>query len=360
MLRRWSELTERKSQARTRRPNWWRCAGLGCRGNVSVFRLRSANPFRSAVLAFTAVSLVAAQPAVASGVPAQVAAGGGALWTCSNAGLTELDARTGRVLSQPRVGASFPLQVALGSGAAWVAGVENGFTAGALTRIDLASGRQATRLRLRTGPVFAVAAGGGAVWALVGSTSHAQVARVNPRSGRKFGVVRGATQPSSLAADASGVWIADASGWLLHARPGAGRAVRVLSVPSRSVAPPAVALGLGSAWASDGKSLVRIDEVTNKEVARIRLPAVPTAVAVGQGVVWAILYRPPEQYTLVRVNASTNRVTARTRIPTASSSVAVGAGGVWLGLSGTSSGAAPRVLRVDPRTLELRLLARLL
>lgn len=289
----------------------------------------------------------------------QIAARDGALWTCSNAGLIELDARSGRVLSRPSVGASYPLQVALGSGAAWVAGVENGYTAGALTRIDLVSRRPTTRLRLRTGPVFAVAAGGGKVWALVGSTSHAQVAQVDPESGRKVGVVRGVTQPSSLAADASGVWIADASGWLLHARPGDGRAARVLDVPSRSIAPPVVALGLGSAWASDGKTLVRIDEVTNKAVARIRLPAVPTAVAVGNGVVWAILLEPPNQHWLVRVNGDTNRVTARTRIPTASS-VAVGAGGVWLGLSGTSSGAPPRVLRVDPRRLELRLHARLL
>lgn len=312
------------------------------------------------VIAVVLIGLAVARAAVAGGVPAQLAAGSGALWTCSDAGLIELDVRTGRVLSRPRVGASFPLQVALGSGAAWVAGVENGYIAGALTRINVASGQATTRLRLRTGPVFGVAAGGGSVWALVGPTSHAKVVRVDPGSGRRIGVVRGATQPSSLAADASGVWIADASGWLLHARPGGGQAKRVLAVPSRSIAPPAVAVGLGSAWASNGKSLVRIDELTNKPVARIRLPAVPTAVAAGDGSVWAILLQPPNQYWLVRVNGNTNRVADRVRIPTASSSVAVWLGGVWLGLSGTSSGAAPRVLRVDPRTLKLRPFARLL
>jgi hypothetical protein len=305
-------------------------------------------------------ALAAAPAASAGGVPAQMAVGGGTIWTCSDAGVIELDAHTGRVLSRPILGSAYPLQVALGRGAAWVARVENGYTAGALTRIDLHSGRVSTRLRLRSGPVFAVAAGGGGVWALTGATNHARVTRVDPRSGRRIGVVRGAVRPSSLAADASGVWIVDGSGRLLHARPGAVRAARVLRLPTRSLAPPAVALGLGSAWVSNGSVLVRIDERTNRAVARIRLPGTPAALAVGDEAVWTILLRPRGRSRLARVSTRTNRITGRARIPTEAASIAVGAGGVWLGLSGTSSGASPRVLRVDPRTLRLRLLARLL
>jgi hypothetical protein len=302
------------------------------------------------------VALAGAPAAAAGGNPVQLAAGGGAIWTCSDAGVIELDARSGRVLRRPVVGPAYPLQVALGSGAAWVAAVENGFTAGALTRIDLATGRTSTRLRLESGPVFAVAAGRGTVWALVGPTSHAQVTRVDPRSGRRAGLVRGTVQPSSLAADASGVWIADAGGRLLHARSGARRARTVLRLRARSAGPPALALGLGSAWASDGRTLLRVDERTTRTRARVRLPGTPTALAAGRGAVWAILFRPPDRYRLARVDARTGRVTAGARIPAAATSLTLGAGGVWLGVSGR----APRVLRVDPRTLRLQLLARLL
>jgi hypothetical protein len=307
-----------------------------------------------------AIFAFAAAPAAGGGETIQLAAGGRAVWTCSSDGVIELDARTGRVLSRRYVGSDYPLQVALGSGAAWVAHVAGGYTAGGLTRIDLKTGRATTRLRLSSGPVFAVAAGAGRVWALVGPTRNPQIARVDPRSGRRIGLVRGSFQATSLAADRSGLWIATGTGWLLHARPWSARASRVLRVPPRSagglLGPPTLALDSGSAWISGGATVVRVDERTHKALARIRLPALPGAAAVGDGTIWALVSDRFNRTWLVRVNTGTNRVTGERRIPASATSVTVGAGGVWLGLTGTFN----RVLRVNPRTLKLHLLARLL
>src|SRR5437764_8560859 len=139
---------------------------------------RVAGHSRSRVRFACAVALLAvatATPAaLAGGVRVQLAAVGDKIWTCSDAGLVVLDARTGLILRHPRVGSSYPLQVALAGGAAWVAGVENRFVAAALSRGKLASGHSSVVLRSRRGPVFAVAGRCGRVWALVGPISHAR------------------------------------------------------------------------------------------------------------------------------------------------------------------------------------------
>jgi hypothetical protein len=327
------------------------------RGAVRRWARSFQSRLRRSLPAAAALALVATPAAVADET-VQLAAGGQAIWTCSGAGVIELDAQSGRVLRRPIVGPDYPLQIALGSDAAWVAHVAGGYSAGGLTRIDLATGHMSTQLRLSTGPVFAVAAGAGDVWALVGPTAQAQIARVDPRSGRAIGFVRGAIQPTSLAADGSGLWIATGKGGRLHAQPSSSRARRISSVRPSVVdglrGPPTLALGAGSAWLSGGATLLRVDERTGKPLARIRLPALPIATAVGPGTLWAIVSGRLKTAWLVRVSTSLKRITSQTSIPLASTSVAVGAGGVWLGVT------SPRVLRVAPRTLKLHLLAQLL
>ena len=329
------------------------CARNRCR-SMQGLRTAPGPVWPRALLAVTSIAGVGAPAAVAGGVPVQIAAGGAAVWACSDSGVVKLDAHSGRVLQRPRAGASYPLQVALGGGAAWIASVESGYASGALTRVDLRTKQVRTQLRLSSGPVFGVAANGRHVWTLIGPTSHAQVARVDPRSGRKIGVVDGVFRPSSLAADNSGLWIAT-SRWLLHTYRSSAVATKALRLPSRSVAPPALAVGFGSAWVSQRDVLARVSERTNELSTRIRLRGVPVSIAVGDAAVWAILLRPPGSELLIRLNPQTNKVTGQVRIPREATSVAVGAGGVWLGLIGRS----PRVLRVEPKTLNLRLFARL-
>jgi hypothetical protein len=177
------------------------------------------------------------------------------------------------------------------------------------------------------------------------------VARVSG-DGRLLGFLRGPTKPSWLAADASGVWVVDQDGWLLHAAPDAARAARVLRGHGQSWTPAA---GFGSVWVPDGRSVVRVDEHTGRAVGRVRLPGVPVALAVGAGSLWAVAYRPPVRMWLLRIGSDA-RIHGRRRVPLETASVAVSGRRVWLGLTGRS----PRVLTVDPRTLALRLLARLL
>jgi hypothetical protein len=242
------------------------------------------------------------------------------------------------------VGSDYPVQVALGSGAAWVAHVAGGYGSGGLTRLDLATRRATTRLRLAGGPVFGVAANAHGAWALSGPTDEATVARVDPRSGRRLGVVRGVHRPTSIAADDSGLWIATVSGWILH---GARKVVRL---PAHS-APARIALADGTAWAAGGGTVVRIDERRNRSVARLRVHGVLAATAAGPRALWLLLSQ-----RLVRVDASTTRIDGQTRVPSLTTSVSVGAGGVWLG----TAEPIPRVVSVDPKTLALRTLARLL
>ena len=301
------------------------------------------------LLAVVAACGLAASSVALADETTQLAAGSGAIWTCSSAGVIELDARSGRILRHAYVGSDYPLQVALGSGAAWVAHVAGGYTAGGLTRFDLLTGRATTRLRLGRVPVFGVAAGVGRVWALTGRTDKASVTRVDPRTGRGIGVVRGVGRPTSITADGSGLWVATASGWLLH---GAKKVVRLQS----HLAPLAPALGAGSAWiAGDGK-VVRVDERTDRPVARLRVAGIPVAAAAGRRALWLVVLRRLDQTWLVRVSTVTNRVQARRRIPGLTTSIAVGAGGLWLG----TVDRIPRVIRVDPKTLELRMVAELL
>jgi hypothetical protein len=305
------------------------------------------------LLLVSALCGLAISPVATADETTQLAAGSGAIWTCSNAGVIELDARTGNVLRHAYVGSDYPLQVALGSGAAWVAHVAGGYTAGGLTRFDLTTGRATTRLRSKTAPVFGVAAGSGRVWALTGPTASAEVTRVDPRAGRRIGVVRSAESPTSLAADNSGLWIATAQGWLLHARAEASRARKVVRLSAHK-APLVVAVGERSAWVAGDGTVVRVDERTNLPTARLRVAGFPVAAAVGRRALWLLVVR--DQPWLVRVNTRTARVDAQRRVPSPSTSIAVGADRVWL----ATAERIPRVIRVDPKTLGLHVLAELL
>jgi hypothetical protein len=277
----------------------------------------------------------------------QLATGRSAIWTCSDSGVIELDARSGKVLRHTYVGSDYPLQVAIGSGAAWVAHVAGGYTAGGLTRFDLTNGRVTTRLRLEHGPVFGVAVASGQVWALAGPTANATVMRVDPRTGRGVGSVEGIARPTSIAADRSGLWVATASGWLFHG----GR--KVMRLPAHT-APLVIALGSGSAWVAGDGIVVRVDERTDRPLARLRVRGIPTAAAAGPRALWLLVSRP--HAWLVRIAAGSNRIDGERRLPEPSTSVAVGAGGVWIG----TAERIPRVIRVAPTTLELHSFAELI
>jgi hypothetical protein len=160
-------------------------------------------------------------------------------------------------------------------------------------------------------PVVRLAAGAGAVWAV--TTSGRRLLRIDPRTARVTAAL--SVPAEAVASDTSGVWTVCC---------GAG--------PRRG-------------------QLTRVDPVSNRVVARIRLPGFPHAVGVGPSGVWV-----RDAAGLVwRVGPESNRVIATVRLPSATvhpwergGAVAVTGDGVWV-----TDPAAATVWRIDPRRNQL-------
>ena len=92
-------------------------------------------------------------------------------------------------------------------------------------------------------------------------------------------------------------------------------------------------------------TLWRIDPVTGKTAARIRLPFAPKDVAVGAGAVWVTSQLDD---TVSRIDPATNRVTTTIPVGRGAAGVAFGADSVWVAneVDGTVS-------RIDPETLRV-------
>lgn len=298
----------------------------------------------AALVACLVASLVAGA-ANAGGIEIRLAAADRMLWVTTGSQVLRVDASTGTIVARPRPGGSYPLRVAVGGGAAWVSCVENGFVAGALSRVELATGRVTTRLRVRDGVVGDVAVGGGSAWALVGPTDAARLARVDLATGRQVALLRAGSSPTAIAADSSGVWVTDAAGALHRVDARTGHARTVL----RGTGIDRVAVGLGDAWATRGRTVVRLDGRTGRAIARIPVGGVPLELTVGPRNVW-VLALDGRRIRLVRVHARTNRVTGRRLLPRSPSSVAVAAGRVWVGALVPTE----RLLGIDPWTLRIR------
>lgn len=289
--------------------------------------------------------------------PVSLAPMGRMVWACSRSGVVGLSASTGTVVFRSNLESAYCTRVVPSMSGVWVAGGATDKNTGLLTKINSQTGFAKTILKIRGGAVTAVAASAGRVWIIAGPPGDARVLIVNARTGRVTGTVAGAKQPVAIAADDTGVWIATAQGRLLYARRAGASAHFVLALPTTTPhglsAPPVLSLGSRSAWVSAGETVVRIDERSRRVLARIRLPGTPFTLAVGDGALWAGVFRLPNASRLVKVDVRDNAVISSASVPFASASVAVGAGGVWLGLAR----AAPRVLRVNPKTLRLHLLA---
>src|SRR6266571_9244353 len=122
--------------------------------------------YRAALLLLVAI-LLAPAAARAGGDFVDLAVGSSRVWFVGEAGVHELDARSGRTLAMPRlVGAPYPLSVTLAGGAAWVASVENGYVWGTLSRIDTRTGKVRVVWRTPDNSVQYLAAGAGGVGAM--------------------------------------------------------------------------------------------------------------------------------------------------------------------------------------------------
>jgi YVTN family beta-propeller protein len=121
------------------------------------------------------------------------------------------------------------------------------------------------------------------------------VSRVDPVTLRVVARVRLPFAPVALAADATGVWLANGTAntvWQID--PGTNRVARRIRVGRE---PAGIALGFGSVWTAnrmDG-TISRIDAATGRLAATIAVGGRPTAVAAGDGGVWAATHALPRR-----------------------------------------------------------------
>jgi hypothetical protein len=309
-------------------------------------------------LAAGAVVLLTPAAARAGGDFVDVAVGSSRVWFVGEAGVHELDARTGRSLATPRlVGAPYPLSVTLAGGAAWVASVENGYVWGTLSRVDTRTGKVRVVWRKRDSSVQYVAAGAGGVWALIGSAGSAEIARFSLDGHlKRVWPLRAAGR---MAADPSGCWIST-TGWLLHID-AAGRLHHVLRAPLGDVA-----TGAGAAWLPRATSVLRIDEHTGRVstlvTGRLRPGGFQHDLAVGANALWALNDADRARTTIVRYDLRTGRKTGSAAVPGIADAVFAKPQAVWVATviaPPNSPATAYDVIRLDPRTLRRTMLIRI-
>lgn len=217
--------------------------------------------------------------------PGALAFGHGTLWVVDGSAncscVHRIDPETNRIvttitLGVPTQGRVAPLDIAVTTDAVWVShrwGSELALDGGVL-RIDPATNRVVALFGLGSSPEqggpTGIAAGPGAIW--VGVPSTKSVVRIDPATNAVVATIPGFTcVEGQLAADESGVWVADCDAVRrVDARTNA--VAKAIPVPGATrFGARGVALGLGSVWAQSGP-LIRIDPASGALVGLLPLP----------------------------------------------------------------------------------------
>jgi DNA-binding beta-propeller fold protein YncE len=287
----------------------------------------------------------------------------------------ELPAADPRVTATIPVG-PFPRAIAAGEGGVWVVvpghDTDGGYE-GTVERIDPSTNQVVASIPVDTGD--AVTAGAGSVWVTGvtntvgpnGQTSdfNGVVLRIDPDTNRVVDRIpyQGGS-PYDIAADATGVWVAQStgnrSGAILHLDPETGE--EVAAIPVADV-PYTVTTGEGYVWALLGpRGVVKIDPATDEVVATIDVNPVPYEMAVGEGSVWVQSWLSAfdpgvgtgseDRLVAVRVDAPTNEFDQPVVFEEGFRPVVVSDGGVWF-LGGSPSGQGLMIGRLDPTTKQV-------
>jgi virginiamycin B lyase len=218
----------------------------------------------------------------------EAAAGNGALWIARtfDDSVLRIDPHNNSLAATIAVG-SQPEGIATTPGAVWVVNKRGP----SVSRIDPATNRVVATVRI--GPALAccadhmsLAAGGGAVWVSLPSTDT--IVRIDPRTNTVVARVHLSGIPCAfLAAGASRVWAAGGhcTGSVMRIN---GRTNRSAGSVKGMTAPVGVAVGFGSVWVADvgASQIVRINPSTNRIAGRLQLPGQPARLAVGFGSLW--------------------------------------------------------------------------
>ena len=219
-------------------------------------------------------------------------AGGGAVWSASDAGGTvaRVDPASGAVTSSFAVG-DRPGGLAEGAGAIWAFH----FLQGTITRIgedDAAVGRIDVAGARATGIAF----GAGSVWLL--SADPDELVRVDARTSSTVGSIALKPPFARRHAFIETWWLAYGDGALWATLPNYDAVARVDAITGgvqyarvRYGAPFGVAVGGGAAWVAAAGGVVRFDSATAAPLGAVSLPAASTSgfvsIAFGDGAAWA-------------------------------------------------------------------------
>lgn len=237
--------------------------------------------------------------------PTQVAYGHGSVWAADGRSdcscLHRIDPATNAVVQTIRLGIPTfpefrvaPLGMVVTADAVWVALRHGGeeSPAGAVVRVDPITNAVTRRVPLGSNPEFggpsSVAANAQGVWAGVPSTKS--VERIDPATDTVVATIPGLTcGEGQLAADDSGVWVADCNVVRLI-DPATNAVAKTIPIPGATGAGArGIAVGAGAVWAQAGP-LVRIDPSTGAIVGvtplDLSLVWGEYSVAVGFGSVW--------------------------------------------------------------------------
>jgi streptogramin lyase len=225
---------------------------------------------------------------VRSGV-VTLAATDGALWVSGAGAVSRIDAVTGRLVARvaaPRAGDL--TATATGDGSLWVTG---NYEASVVYRIDPATDRVAAIIRA-PGPALGIAAGAGRVWVAIDRQGPGVVLQIDPKSDRITGPpIKVGPGPGELSYGDGSLWVQNTSpASVMRIDPATGHAATVIAPAAVNYGSPvvgAVAVGLGSLWATANDHLTRYNPRTDHVIANLPIPRA-TEVALGAGEVWVL------------------------------------------------------------------------
>jgi hypothetical protein len=267
--------------------------------------------------------------------------GFGATWVASQGALLRIDLQTNRVVATiPTPVSGESASIAFGEGAVWVT---SGQANGVVYRVDPAANRVTAAIGV-PGGAFGIAVAAGTVWVTqyLPEPDPGIVARIATRSNRLLAPVEVPNMPGAIRSGLDAVWVTSRfTVSRIDPRSGA------VTQPLHRVG-DVRAVGAGALWgayadSADDAGVQRVDPVTGRVVATIRIPY-GVLIAFGLGTLWVAQdastitsggnepdrTRPGRLY---RIDPGNNRVLGRP-VPLpgiAPTALAVGEGAVWVG-----------------------------
>jgi YVTN family beta-propeller protein len=249
---------------------------------VGEFNLWTASASSGSISAIVPVTSDHARPAISvPGRPAAIVAGFGSIWVVDRSGDSLLRIDPGRSASPTRIPVGDqPSDVAASATHLWVTNEADD----SVSRVDPLTERVDATTPVGDAPAT-IAVGEGGVW--IADSKQGRLTELDPATARPQGdPVRVGGRPTAVAAGEAGVWVIDsARGRLLRVSPGSRDVRAVRDAPGVS----AVATGFGYAWITTAGGLVeRIDPTELRPAGDpISVGGRPTAIAAGDGFVWA-------------------------------------------------------------------------